>query len=247
MWYLSWRQGAVDFPSESDIMGGMHVCLFDIDGTLINSMGAGKAAMEAALADEFGVPRLLDGVPYSGRTDRAIGRDLLRVHGIDDSPAMWDRLARAYLKRLPGSLARHRGRVLPGIGQLLSQLGKRDDVVLGLLTGNIEAGARAKLGHFNLFHHFVFGAYGDLHCDRNEVARAALAATRTHLNRAPDLERIWVVGDTPLDVRCGRAIGAKVVAVGTGWNSLEELEAEKPDVLAADLSDPTPLFTAMGI
>src|SRR5438309_9898793 len=107
----------------------MHVCLFDIDGTLLNSGGAGKAAMEAGLAAEFHLDRVQQGVPYSGRTDRAIGYDLLRLHGIAPSPDNWQRLQDAYLRQLPGCLGRHPGKVLPGIAALLDQLARHESVV----------------------------------------------------------------------------------------------------------------------
>src|SRR5258707_699152 len=125
----------------------MHICLFDIDGTLLNSGGAGKAAIEAALVEDFGVTLSVQ-VPFSGRTDRAIGRDLLRLHGVAETPDNWQRLVRGYLARLPAALNRHEGRVLPGITALVQRLSERDDVAIGLLTGNIQAGARVKLGHY---------------------------------------------------------------------------------------------------
>jgi phosphoglycolate phosphatase-like HAD superfamily hydrolase len=224
----------------------MHVCLFDIDGTLIASGGAGKAALEAALADEFGVDPQLHRVPYSGRTDRAIIRDLFRRYGLDDASANVERLLRAYLSHLPPSLRRHQGRVLPGVAALLGALRPRADVALGLLTGNVRDGARLKLGHYDLFHHFAFGGFGDDHHDRDDVARAALAAVHGHLNGAVDLGRVWVIGDTPLDIQCGRAIGARVAAVATGWHPLDELAAGNPDLLFADLTDPGPLLAVLG-
>lgn len=220
----------------------MNVLLFDIDGTLISSGGAGKAALEMALATEFGFNELLGQVAYSGRTDRAIIRDLLTLHGIAETPETRQRLLAAYLANLPGCLMNHSGMVLPGIDLLLDRLRGRGDVLVGLLTGNIRAGARAKLGHFNLFHHFMVGGYGDHHFCRNDVAREALAQVRKHLNGSFQLEKLWVIGDTPLDIRCARAIGAKVAAVCTGWHAMEELAAEKPDLLLKDLSDPETLL-----
>ena len=219
----------------------MHILLWDIDGTLLSSGGAGKAAIEGALTGEFGVT-IRGQVPYSGRTDRAICRDLLELHELEDSAENWRRLVAGYLKRLPSALASHRGAVLPGVAALLEQLRARERVVLGLLTGNLREGARLKLGHYGLFEHFAFGGFGDHHLDRDEVAREALAAAHAHLNGSVCLERTWVIGDTPLDVRCARAIGARVAAVATGWHSLTELEAARPDLLLADLSDPGPLL-----
>jgi phosphoglycolate phosphatase-like HAD superfamily hydrolase len=220
----------------------MQVCLFDIDGTLLSSGGAGKAAMEAALAAAFGVREILGDVPYSGRTDRAIGRDLLTAHGLEPTPGNWQRLRDAYLGHLPDCLTRHRGRVLPGIPELLTHLRGLEGVAVGLLTGNVREGARLKLGHYDLAHHFAFGGYGDHHWERDDVAREALEAVRAHRPAPVPLDRIWVIGDTPLDVRCARAIGVRVAAVATGWHPIEELAAAEPDCLLADLSDPSPLL-----
>lgn len=220
----------------------MYVCLFDIDGTLITSGGAGKAALQGALSAEFGIAEPADGVPFSGRTDRAIVGDLFARHGIELTEQNWQRLLGAYLELLPQTLAGHEGRVLPGIAALLETLAVRDDVALGLLTGNVRDGARLKLSHYGLFHHFLFGGFGDLHTDRNDVAREALAATHAHLNGRLQPERVWVIGDTPFDVTCARAIGARAAAVLTGWHTPAELAAAGPDLLLEDLSDPAPLL-----
>lgn len=219
----------------------MHVCLFDIDGTLLASGGAGKAAMESALASAFGVPADSLGVPYSGRTDRSITQDLFRKHGIDASDDNWRRFLSTYLEHLPGCLARHQGRVLPGVADLLGRLTRHERVVMGLLTGNVRHGARLKLGHYGLDQHFRFGGFGDHHFDRNDVAREAKAEAHRHHGEA-DLESFWVIGDTPLDIACARHIGARIVAVATGWHPIAELAASAPDVLLTDLSDPAPLL-----
>jgi phosphoglycolate phosphatase-like HAD superfamily hydrolase len=220
----------------------MHVFLFDIDGTLIASGGAGKAALEAALASEFGITRLIDKLQLSGRTDRAITRDLFRMHALEETPANRQRLIAAYLDHLPACLATSKGRVLPGIAALLQELSRRNNVRLGLLTGNIRAGAKVKLGHFGLYDYFVFGGYGDEHFDRDDVAREALAEVRRYLNGSAAPERIWVIGDTPLDIACARAVGARAVAVATGWHTTAELASHQPDLLLTDLCDPTALL-----
>jgi phosphoglycolate phosphatase len=220
----------------------MYICLFDIDGTLITSGGAGKAALEGALTAEFGIAAAADGVPFSGRTDRAIVGDFFARHGIEPSEPNWRRLLEAYLRLLPETLAGHPGRVLPGIVALLQTLGGRDDVALGLLTGNVRDGARLKLSHYGLFEHFLFGGFGDYHTDRNDVAHEALAAAKSHLNGRLHAERVWVIGDTPLDIAAARAIGARVAAVLTGWHTAAELAAAGPDLLLEDLSDPEPLL-----
>ena len=219
----------------------MIACLFDIDGTLLASGGAGKAALESAFTESFGIALRVQ-IPYAGRTDRAIGRDLLRLHDIDASLENWERLLASYLARLPASLNHHQGRVLPGILALLSVLQTRGDIALGLLTGNVRAGARVKLGHYGLYEHFAFGGFGDHHFDRDDVAREALAAAKLHLGEQMTPERIWVIGDTPLDVRCARAIGAKVVAVATGLHTVEQLKEAAPDLALSDLANPAPFL-----
>lgn len=220
----------------------MPVLLFDIDGTLVRTGGAGKAAMEAALRDEFGVREIRDTVPYSGRTDRAIGRDLLRVHGLDATPENQARLQAAYLAHLPPHLTRLGGEVCPGINPLLAELRTRSGVVLGLLTGNVRAGANTKLSHFGLWDFFACGGFGDEHFERDDVARSAVAEVHKHLGRDIDAGDVWVIGDTPLDVQCARAVGAKVVAVATGWHPIEELAGHSPDFVFADLSNPAELL-----
>jgi phosphoglycolate phosphatase-like HAD superfamily hydrolase len=220
----------------------MQILLFDIDGTLVRTGGAGKAAMEAGLQTTFGVVELIEGVPYSGRTDRAIARDLLSLHGIEPTPANQTRLQEAYLTHLPQHLHQIGGIVCPGIGDLLRQLQSRDDVLLGLLTGNVRRGAKHKLGHFGLWEFFACGGFGDEHYDRDDVARQAVTEVTRHLGKPVEAQDVWVIGDTPLDVQCARAIGAKVVAVATGWHSVEELASHQPDFLLGDLANPDVLL-----
>ena len=223
----------------------MQVCLFDIDGTLISSGGAGKAALEMALASEFGINQLIERLQLSGRTDRAITRDIFHMHGLEDTPDNWKRMVQGYLRHLPVALQRSVGRVLPGIKDLLDRLQTRSDVAVGLLTGNTRQGAQVKLGHFGLSSYFDFGGYGDVHLDRDEVAREALTeAMRLHGERIQPT-RVWVIGDTPLDIRCARSIGARVAAVATGWHPSEELALHDPDLLLADLSDARPFLACL--
>lgn len=220
----------------------MHICLFDIDGTLIHTRGAGTAALGEGLRSAFGVAEPTDQVAIHGRTDRGITRDLFRFHGIEDLPEHWERFREAYLHALPESLAARAGTVLPGIASLLEVLTKREDVLIGLLTGNTREGARIKLAHFGLDHYFDFGGFGDNHLERDDVAREALAKAQNRLHAPVDLRCIWVIGDTPTDVSCGRAINARTIAVATGNHTLEELAASGPDHLAADFSNPDPVL-----
>lgn len=220
----------------------MHICLFDIDGTLIHTQGAGTAALKTGLRSAFGIEQPTDQIVIHGRTDRGITRDLFQFHGIEDRPEHWERFRDAYLHALPESLASRAGIVLPGIVELLDLLAERDDIVLGLLTGNTRKGARIKLAHFGLENYFDFGGFGDDHIERDDVAREALAVAESRLGAPVDLSRVWVIGDTPKDVSCGRAINARTIAVATGNHTREVLAAAAPDFLAADFSDPAPLL-----
>ena len=218
------------------------VCLFDIDGTLLNSGGAGQDAMEKALAKVFSVGGPYQDIRAAGRTDFAITSDLFVHHGLLVDEALRSRFLTEYCEQLPASLTAMNGAVLPGVPELLQRLDDRDDVALGLLTGNFEVGAQLKLQHYALDHYFQFGGYGDDHHDRDDVARLAHTAACTFLNASVEADRVWVIGDTPSDVKCGRAIGARVLAVATGIFSQEELRASRPDCLFEDLSDVDQIF-----
>jgi phosphoglycolate phosphatase-like HAD superfamily hydrolase len=222
----------------------MRVLLFDIDGTLIRSGGAGKLAMESALQSAFGVPEILDRVPYSGRTDPGIGRDLLTLHGIAPTAANLDRLQSAYLARLPAALTAKQGEVLPGVVEALRR--ERREAAVGLLTGNVKAGAEIKLRHFGLWDFFPFGGFADGLADRDDVARRALAEAEAYVGRAVNPADVWVIGDTPSDVTCARAIGANAVIVATGWHTHAELLAAEPDHFLPDFTHAGDLLVQWG-
>jgi phosphoglycolate phosphatase len=224
----------------------MHILLFDIDGTLLSSGGAGQAAMEAALRREF-LPELpaVD-IPTAGRTDRAICADLFVQFGLNPSREVWDRFHNAYLQELPLHLRRRKGLVLPGVRELLVEISQRADVLIGLLTGNFREGARIKLEHHELHHHFRCGGYGDHHLDRDDVAREAWNAVR-EIHPEAEIERTWVLGDTPADIRCARAIGAKVLAVATGMFRTQELAAHGPNALRSDFSETDAVLADLGL
>ena len=214
----------------------MHVCLFDIDGTLLRTAGAGMAALASALLDEFGIDDVKE-VQTSGRTDRGIVRDCFQKHEIPHTRQNWDRWRGAYLKRLTAALASRPGEVLPGVVELLTRLSTRKDVAIGLLTGNLSEGARIKLAHYALDHFFSFGAYGDDHFDRDDIAREALALVRQRFEDRVGCDDVWIIGDTPLDVQCARAIGARCVGVTTGLYRRDELMVAAPDLLLDSLTD----------
>ncbi|MCA9236228.1 MAG: HAD family hydrolase [Planctomycetales bacterium] len=228
----------------------MYAVLFDIDGTLIQTGGAGQLGFARAFADQFGVAKLSGEVSFAGRSDRAIALDLMRAHDVPQTDENWQRFQEAYLGNLPAALAELPGTVLPGIPAFIAALQQRSDVAIGLLTGNLRRGAEAKLTHYELWDHFPFGGFGDLATDRNEIAATALAAANDHAaacnGRSGPLREAMVIGDTVHDVRCGKSIGAYTVAVPTGQTSAETLSAEAPDVLLDDLSDCTPLLERIG-
>jgi len=220
-----------------------HLLLFDIDGTLVHAAGAGRLALTRALTTEFGIAEPLLEVEFAGRTDRAIASEALARNGLEPREN-FARYLEAYLMHLPAALEERRGRVLDGVRELLPVLTARTDAVLGILTGNVERAARMKLAHFELDAFFEgggCGGFGDHHHERDEVARAAERAFVTHAKEAV----VWVVGDTPADVRCARAIGARAIAVAAGFTSYEELRASHPDHLLRDLCRPEDFLTLL--
>lgn len=211
--------------------------LFDIDGTLITSGGAGEAALKDAMRSRFGVEEDLAGIILAGATDARIARELLEKHGISVSPENVAALLDTYLGHLSDRIGRHDGKLLPGIVPLLNVLSQREDAVLALLTGNVSRGAEIKLTHYGVWDFFEFGAFADDHHDRNELGKFARArALERHGEEFPP-SRIYVIGDTPKDIECGRAIGACTVAIATGHYSAAELKDHSPDFLFEDLSD----------
>jgi phosphoglycolate phosphatase-like HAD superfamily hydrolase len=215
----------------------MKIWLFDIDGTLIASRGAGQEATFAALTEAFNVRVTRDGISFAGRTDRAIASDVFRAHGIPNTAANWELFQRVYLEQLRLQLQRRNGEILRGVSQVLQRLLCDARNHLGLLTGNIRAGAEQKLRHYQLWQHFAFGGFGDEHESRNDVAQLAYAAACAHLGTRIHAQDVWVVGDTVYDIHCARSIGANVIAVATGGTSAEELAAAGPDRLLHDLTE----------
>jgi phosphoglycolate phosphatase-like HAD superfamily hydrolase len=224
--------------------------LFDIDGTLVLTGGAGIRAMNRACEELLGHRQALANVPVAGRTDRIILTDVLTQAGQSPDDGLLDRLRDRYVEYLreeierPGrtqnfeSLGARGGvkAIMPGIRELLEALARRDDVFLGLLTGNFHAGARIKLEHFDLWRYFRCGAFGDDSADRNDLV--PFAVRRAKECGVPELspEHILVVGDTPHDIACARAVGAVPVAVATGGFTADQLREHGADVVFQDLS-----------
>ncbi len=214
--------------------------LFDIDGTLVLTGGAGQRAMAGAFEELFGVADAFADVSMAGRTDRWLVESAFARHGIDANPESLDRFRARYVALLDTSIAetgQGRRGVLPGVVDVLARLQTLERTHLALLTGNYADGARIKLEHFGLWDRFAWGAFGDDHAERDDLARAAMADASTRGITLADAGHAVVVGDTPFDIACARAAGARVVAVATGGHSLEELRAHDPDLVLGDLRD----------
>jgi len=212
----------------------MYSVLFDIDGTLIQTGGAGKQAFAHAFSTLFGVDEISSNVQFAGRSDRAIALDLMTVHDIEPSDDNWQKFVSCYLQQLEITLPECDGVVLPGVVPFLDALQKIEHAQVGLLTGNIQAGAARKLGHYNLAHRFSFGGFGDEATDRNTIAQHAQEQALSQTNG--ETSGIMVIGDTVHDVVCAKSIGAFAVAVTTGGVPAEELAASGPDLLLEDLT-----------
>jgi phosphoglycolate phosphatase-like HAD superfamily hydrolase len=228
--------------------------LFDVDGTLIDTAGAGRRAIERAFERVHAVDLRggrPDGVRYAGMTDPIIFRNLGLALGVDErrQRERWAELLETYLAALEDEMERSAAsrRVLPGVPELLEALSGRHGIYLGLLTGNLEAGARIKLSPFGLNRYFSGGGFASDHPERPEIARLA----RDKLSRAFDVrfssDRVVVVGDTEHDVTCARANGFRAVAVESGWVPREDLQRSNPDALFEDLSDLAATMRALGI
>ncbi len=216
--------------------------LWDIDGTLIRTDRAGIAALVRAFAQLHGGSPPMDSIEVAGRTDRWIIGSMLRAQGVDASTENIHAVLEGYLLLLQGEIDTRPGMVLPGIMHLLETLHARADVAQGLLTGNVERGARIKLGHFKVSHYFEFGAFGDDSALRNDLGPHALrrARERHAVEFAPDCT--FVIGDTPHDIECGKVIGARTIAVATGRYPLTQLQQHTPTAAFEDFSDTAALL-----
>src|SRR5688500_165014 len=214
--------------------------LFDIDGTLVLTGGAGIRAMNRAGEEILGVLNLLDGIPCAGRTDWIILHDALTKTGHELDEDLFGRIRDAHIRYLAEEIE-HPGDgvkdVMPGVRELLPALRSRDDVTLGLLTGNFEEAARIKLDHFDLWEYFRCGAFGDDAADRNALVPFAVDRARACGLGDFAYGDVIVIGDTPSDVACARAVGAVPVAVATGTYSLDALRKTGAPIVLEDLSD----------
>ncbi len=220
--------------------------LFDIDGTLVHSGGAGMHALKLALAERHGIHDDLHDIEIAGMTDSGIVLSILQKHKIPATNENVTAFLDSYVHFLSLELPRRKGNLLPGVLELLRKLKSRKHVVLGLLTGNVSRGAQLKLEHYGVWHFFEFGAFADDHHDRNQLGPFARARAKEKHGREFLAAEIDVIGDTPRDIACGKALGARTVAVATGTWRRDALAKHHPDFLIDDLSDVDRLIDTLG-
>jgi len=214
------------------------LCLFDIDGTLIDTRGAGMASLQAACRDVFGD----DGPPLdlAGSTDLGLLKKLGDHYLFDASDMDFaNRFFETYHKHLEHHLhaEEYAGILIDGATVLIEALVCNGSAALGLLTGNTERGARLKVSRHGINHHFPFGAYGCDHADRNRLGPIALERAALHHGKKFDPANTWIIGDTPRDIACAKAAGARCLAVATGSFTAAELETHQPDHVCESLAD----------
>lgn len=211
--------------------------LFDIDGTLVDTGGAGMAALKQATQEIFGDegPEL----DLAGSTDRGIVGNIHRHYGAEFTDEAFENYLEVYHERLAHNLAQGEfdGRVIDGVSPLLQHLAADDAATLGLLTGNTAQGAAIKVRHFGLADYFAFGAYGCDHADRNRLGPIAMQRAEKHAGKSFVADKTWIIGDTPKDIACAKAIGARCLAVATGSFSIAQLESYGADLVVASLEE----------
>ncbi len=225
----------------------MHLLLFDIDGTLMLSGGAGRRAIDRAFFELHGVTDAFGDIVPDGNTDPSIFREIFANHGLseaDDSSAFQE-VVRRYVHHLPKEIeASDQAHLMPGVTPLLDHLAKADNVEMGLLTGNFESSARIKLDRFGLNPYFPFGAFGSDHGVRERLVPIAIQRAEVHFEESIGLGRhVVVIGDTPRDVDCARAHGTTAIGVASSRYSVDELEAAGAHHVMPTLED-IPAFMA---
>ena len=215
--------------------------LFDIDGTLLITGGAAKRAFIRAVRDTYGTIGRLETFPFDGKTDPQIIRIVLKEAGVAE-PVIEAKLRDClslYVKYNEEELPKATKAVLyPGVRDVLELLSKDERVTLGVLTGNVEQGAKQKLAMFDLARYFVFGAYGSDSADRVELARLGLQRAKEVTGQPFQPEETFIIGDTEFDIACAHAVGANAVAVATGNYGVERLRSYGPELVFRDYSDP---------
>ncbi len=214
----------------------MRLVLFDIDGTLIDSGGAGVRSLDLALKDMFSIENGFHGISMAGKTDTQIIKEGIMKHGLSANGTI-DAVIKAYLNYLRREINNDRKHVKPGIYEVLEELKPLQDLGLGLLTGNIEEGARIKLEPFRLNEYFPAGAFGSDDEDRNNLLPIAVKRFEELFQQKIEADNCIIVGDTPRDVECAHIYGAICIAVATGPYSYDDLIEAGADYVVDDLSD----------
>lgn len=211
--------------------------LWDIDGTLLTTPHAGHASVKRAIKKAHGTDENVDDLDFHGSTDPLIFNMVQEKFGIENHDDIRHRYYEAYFEALQEELHARPNIRHNGVLERLEEGHDRDDIVQGLLTGNVPRGAEIKLVHYDLWHFFEFGAFGDDGPTRNDLGPHALRRASELHDTEFDPAHTFVIGDTPHDVACGKAIGANTIALATGKYSVEELAAHEPTATLADLSD----------
>jgi phosphoglycolate phosphatase len=211
--------------------------LFDIDGTLVDTSGAGMRSLQDASLLLFGHEG--PSLDLAGSTDLGVVAEIHAHFGVESTMDRIDCYFSTYLDCLERNLAggTFPGKVLDGVPEILAELSSRPGNTLGLLTGNISGGPAAKMRHFGLAHFFPFGAYGCDHADRNLLGPIALERALHHTSQSFLPGDTWVIGDTPKDIACAHAMGARCLAVATGRYSVTELSSAGADVAVPSMRD----------
>lgn len=217
----------------------MELLLFDIDGTILLSGGSAIRAVNRALSTVFGIENAMDGIKADGKTDPIILREIFNKGlGRDFLPEEANIVFKQYVLFLKEEITNSQGfRIMPGIPELLKALSERKGLILGIATGNIEAGAWIKLERAGLNSYFKFGGFGSDSENREQLIRIAIERGKALRDQNREFENIFVIGDTPFDIIHGRAAGAQTVAVATGSYSVNGLEKYSPDFLFENFSD----------
>lgn len=226
----------------------MKLVLFDVDGTLVSTRGAGRRALGRAMREVYGTAGAIDEYDFHGKTDPRILWDLLIALGRtpESIEAGLGSCFARYLVHLESEIGNgEEVSLYAGVKVLIETLAGQRDVLLGLLTGNIEGGARLKLAPTGLLRHFRLGAYGSDSGDRTRLPAIAAERARALAGASFPGDRMIIIGDTPLDIECARAYGARVVAVATGRHTLRDLAAHRPDFLFSDLGHTTAVLAAL--
>lgn len=219
--------------------------LWDIDGTLIDSGGAGERALRLSLKREFAIEDSLVWLEYFGRTDVWIARAILEKHHGTTTPETIKRFLAGYLKALAEEMNNPHACILPGVSTIVARAAQHTSITQGLLTGNLRQGAETKLGHLGLWSPFAFGAFADDAEQRNDLGPFALRRASQHHGSDFSPKHVFVIGDTPHDIACGKAIGVQTIAVATGRYSIDQLRTHSPTAILENLADPAAFFALL--